>query len=149
MPSRESERATRAEWRELGFYYALDESSRVWRFVGSTAGLRKLCDLLQVYAEDPANQAVSEHEHYGPYGTLEIMTWHEAGIDGHSIHGSIADLLRLRELIAARLEGAAAGSVFEIGDGYAAGALFKLRFEVWEGGFDPASMDPYLSTGDG
>ena len=104
-----------------------------------------MSDILKSYVDQPSNQPISEHEHYGPYGYLEIMTWQSAGIDAHSIHGKLSDLLRLSNLIGQKLKSASAGSAFEIGEEYAEGTRFKLRFEVRAQGFDPASVDPYLS----
>ncbi len=146
MPSKNIDSLVRDEWRDLGFFYELDESSRTWIFVGSKGGLLKMCDILRAYVDQPSNRQISEHEHYGPYGYLEIMTWHSAGIDDHSIHGEICDLLRPSDLIGQKLESASAGSAFEIGKEYSEGTQFKLRFEVKAEGFDPASVDPYLST---
>ena len=113
--------------------------------MGSRDGLLSICEILNSYVNEPSNQPISEHEHYGPYGYLEIMTWNGAGIDDHSIHGKLSDLLRLSKLIRQGLESASAGSAFEIGEEYVEGTQFRLRFEVRAEGFDPASVDPYLA----
>jgi hypothetical protein len=70
---------TRREWRELGFFYDRDDVSKEWRLVGSREGLRHFAGLLRAYVADPRNEMKSEHEHYGPYMYLEVMTWPEAG----------------------------------------------------------------------
>jgi hypothetical protein len=76
--------ATHAEWRELGFYYLLDEEAKVWCLVGSQAGLLRFSQLLRNHVADPRNEKKSEHEHYGPYCYLEVMTWPTPGMDPHA-----------------------------------------------------------------
>ncbi len=66
--------ATRREWRELGFFYDYDEKQACWRLVGAQAGLLKFCELLRQYADNPKNDKLSEHDHYGPYSYLKVMT---------------------------------------------------------------------------
>ncbi len=62
------------EWLDLGFFYELDDEIRAWVFKGSRAGLMKLCDLLDAYTCNPSMNQLSEHEHYGPYLYLKLMT---------------------------------------------------------------------------
>ena len=95
MPSDALYEVLRQEWRELGFFYDVDDQARVWKLVGCRAGLLRFRDLLRSYAADPRNELKSEHWHYGPYGYLEVMTWPEARFDDHAIRGSLADIARL------------------------------------------------------
>ena len=81
MPSDATNRMTR---RELGFVYDKDDDRKESRLVGSRSGLLRFRDLLLEYSADPRNAKKSEHEHYGPYMYLEIMTWPEAGFDDHA-----------------------------------------------------------------
>src|SRR5437773_4027209 len=81
MPSDAANKATRREWRELGFFYDRDDQTRVWKLTSSRAGLLGFRDALLSYVADPRNALKSEHEHYGPYSYLEVMTWPEAGFD--------------------------------------------------------------------
>jgi hypothetical protein len=138
--------ATRREWRELGFYYEKDDQAKRWRFVGSRAGLMKFHEALLAYVADDRNSQDSQHEHYGPYMYLEVMTWPEAGADGHSIHGTIDDLRRLAGLIGERLASTLPGDRFVIGPEYSPSAEYSMHFEVMEDGFDPVVADTYLST---
>lgn len=64
------------EWRQLGFYYELYKNGDVyqWRFFGSKSGFQRFSSLLHTYADDPVNVNLSEHEHFGPYYYLKIMT---------------------------------------------------------------------------
>jgi len=136
----------RREWRELGFFYDLDNEAREWRLVGSLEGLLRFRDLLLAYVANPRKDQPSEHEHFGPYSYLEVMTWPEAGFDNHSIHGSLKDLATLASLIDGKLLGAIAGSVIRIRDEFAAASSHTLVLDVREPGFDPASADPLLSV---
>jgi hypothetical protein len=137
-----SKEETREEWRELGFFY--DQSGSSKQFVGSKAGLLRLRDLLLDYVADPRNDAKSEHEHYGPYMSLEVMTWSEPGIDGHAICGSMDDLRRLAGIIEREVEASTPGSRIEIREEYACDAEYDIVLEVRDDGFDPASADPTL-----
>ena len=100
---------TKEEWRELGFYYDRSDEQKEWVLAGSKGGLFGFCDCLRSYCNNEKNNLVSEHDHYGPYMYLKIMTWSEAGISKSSIHGSLEELLRLSDLIETRLEPAKAG----------------------------------------
>lgn len=142
MTRKEIDEQTREDWRELGFFYDQDKDARVWRLFGSQTGLLKFVTILKDYVADERNATVSEHDHYGPYWYLKIVTWDEPLITEHDIRGAFDDLMRLAELTRAQLENAQPGDVFEIDKEYAANNEFKLRFEVREDGFDPAEPDP-------
>ena len=97
---------------------------------------------------DPRNALESEHEHYGPYSYLEIMTWPEVGFDDHAVRGSVADLARLAVLIETKLATARAGSSVIIQEEFATDSPYALVLDVREDGFDPATADPMLPTED-
>jgi len=137
---------TRSEWRELGFFYDRDEISKTWRLVGSRTGLLRFADLLRRYVADPRNEMKSEHEHYGPYMYLEIMTWPEAGMDGHSIHGTPNDLRRLAQLAEEHLTELTPGQTAEIREEFAPAAEYTLVLELRHDMFDPASADANLGS---
>lgn len=143
-PSETTNKATREEWRELGFYYETDDSRKIWRFVGSLEGLLGLPAILDQYVADPRNTLKSEHEQYGPYMYLKIMTWPEAGIVAGSIHGRLEDLSRLAELLRLKLQEQEAGSEVIVNEAYTPDYEYSLLFEVMQKGFDPASVDPEL-----
>ena len=147
MPSEAANRATRREWRELGFFYDRDDQNKFWKLTGSRSGLLRFRDILLSYVADPRNALKSEHEHYGPYSYLEVMTWPEAGFDDHAIRGTLADLARLAALIDAKLLGARAGSAIRIQEEYAAESPYALVLDLREDGFDPAAVDPLLVAG--
>jgi|GEM_PF-774336 len=129
------------QWRKLGFFCELDDQKKRWTLTGSRAGLLYFPDLLLGYVSDPKNASDSQHEHYGPYGSLEVMTWPDAGFDGHAIRGSLTELARLAELIEARLATAEPGSPIVIREEFAAASPYSLVLDVRADGFDPASTD--------
>jgi hypothetical protein len=136
---------TRREWRELGFFYDRDDASKEWRLVGSRAGLRRFSDLLRVYVGDPRNEAKSEHEHYGPYMYLELMTWPEADIDDHTIRGPLTALEHLASLVEARIGAMKPGANVRIRDDFAAGTSYALVLDLRDDDFDPSSLDANLA----
>ena len=153
MTDEERERmdeATRQDWRDLGFFYDRDKDARCWRLIGSKSGLLKFSTLLNDYVADERNAALSEHEHYGPYWYLKIITWNEAVITERDISGTLDDFRRLADIVRERLENVLPGDAFEIDKEYAPNNEYKLRFEVREDGFDPAEEDPleYPSNSD-
>ena len=144
MQSDATNRATRREWRELGFFYNSDDETKVWTLTGSREGLLHFRDILLSYAADSRNARESEHEHYGPYMYLKIMTWPEAGFDDKTIRGSLADLARLAKLIEAKLETAPPGSTIGIREEFASDSPYALVLDLRADGFDPAAADPLL-----
>jgi len=148
MLSDATNRATRREWRELGFFYGRDDQTKVWKLTGSRAGLLRFRDALLSYVADPRNALKSEHEHYGPYSYLEIMTWPEAGFDNHAIRGPVADLARLASLIEAKLAIARPGYTVRIQEEFAPDSPYALVLDLREDGFDPAAADTLLPTED-
>ncbi len=129
------------QWRELGFFCELDDQNKVWTLTGSRAGLLHFPDLLRGYIADPQNATNGEHKHYGPYLSLEVMTWPDAGFDGHAIRGSLTDLDRLASLVETNLAFAEPGSRVRIREEFAPDSRYALLLDVRVDGFDPASAD--------
>ncbi|HUE54049.1 MAG TPA: hypothetical protein VMO80_17030 [Terriglobales bacterium] len=148
MRSDEVNKKTREEWRALGFFYDRDDDAKLWALIGSRAGLLRFRDALREYVADPRNALESEHEHYGPYMYLKVMTWQEAGFDNNAIRGSLADLARLAALVETRLATAQPGSAVRIHHEFAADSPYALVLEVREDSFDPAAADPLLPSAD-
>jgi hypothetical protein len=140
---------TAEEWRELGFYYDFDERISVnqWRFHGSRAGLANFSTLLRKYVANPRKATLSEHDHYGPYWYLKIVTCSEAVITDRFFGGSLDDLAHLAELIATRLERTKAGETFEISQDYGSDNTVTARFFVMADDFDPVSIDELIVSG--
>lgn len=135
---------TRDEWRELGFFYDHDASAKTWKITGSRAGIRGFAQLLRDYVAAPANAQLSEHEHYGPYMYLKIVTATAPAIGETAISGTLDDLLRLADIIKAKLASAHEGDTFTISKDWAQEADFSLVFEVRADDFDPPTADPLL-----
>jgi hypothetical protein len=128
-------------WRKLGFFCELDAEKRVWVLTGSRAGLLYFPDLLLGYVADPKNATNGALEHYGPYGSLEVMTWMEPGLDGNAIRGSLVDLERLASLVETQLATAQPGERLKIREDYAPNSLYGLILDVRADGFDPSAVD--------
>jgi hypothetical protein len=143
-PSEKINEETREEWRELGFFYETREQPPCWRFVGSVSGLSRFVQLLDEYVADTRNALLTDHKHYGPYMYLKVQTADFAEIDQQSIRGTLPDLTRLRDLVAASLGACSAGATFSIASEYSRWVTYPLMFEVQPEGFDPASADPEL-----
>jgi hypothetical protein len=144
MTAEELNEQTREDWRELGFFYDYDESNSCWRLVGSRQGLLKFCDILNDYAANERNVPLSEHEHYGPYWYLKLVTWDEAVITPHDIRGTFDDFRRLSKLTKQKLKNASVGGKFVIDTEYSQQNEAKILFEIKADDFDAAKADPLL-----
>jgi hypothetical protein len=131
------------EWRNLGFYYDIDENANPpeWKIYGSKDGLLNLIKLLEDYTANKVNDSISEHEHYGPYHYFKIMTWDEPEIAESYIAGSIDDLISLKVIITDKLNETDAGQTFTIGSEYGTNNTAVMKFFVMNDNFDPVSMD--------
>lgn len=134
----EIDEMTRREWRELGFFYDRDDTAREWKLMGSKAGLQHFADVLQKYAADPRNEIISEHEHFGPYGYLEVGTWTAPEITEHWIAGPLGDIHGLAVAIRMRLEVASVGDRICLRVLFAPQSPYELVLEVQADSFDPA-----------
>ena len=128
-------------WRELGFFCELDDQNRVWTLTGSRAGLLHFPDLLRGFIIDPANASDGAQQHYGPYGSLDIMTYADAGLTGNAIRGSLTDLDRLASIVETHLVVAEPGTTIRIREEYAPDSRYALVLDVRADGFDPSSTD--------
>jgi hypothetical protein len=140
-PAQLTEDQIKQRWRELGFFCELDDQKRIWTLTGSRAGLLYFPDLLLGYVNDPANATDGDHKEYGPYGSLEIMTWHDAGFDSKAIRGSLTALTHLAELVEVKLATAEPGTPISIREEFAPESRYTLLLDVRADGFDPASTD--------
>lgn len=131
----------RREWRKLGFFCERDDHKRLWTLTGDRRGLLYFPDLLLGYVADPKYTSIGKREHYGPYGSLELLTWPDAGLDGHAIRGSAQALTHLAELVEQKLAFAEPGSHVRIRAEYSPTSPYSLLLDIRADGFDPASED--------
>jgi len=136
---------TRSEWAALGFFYEYDEPSRVWRIRASHAGVGRLASELRRYGQDPGNAAISEHEHYGPYGYLKFVTWKEPKILPDGIYGRPDDFERLAEIVATTTKSLAVGGRVVVDQMYSSGNEASLDIAIEADDFDVASADTAIS----
>ena len=128
------------EWNELKFYYEFDSDFKQWRLFGSKMGFNNLIEIIRDYTNDPDNEPISEHIHLGPYEYLKIMSWNEPKISRDYIAGSFKDLLKLCDIIEAKLKIHNVGDIFKISDEYSLGNLATLVFFIMSDKFIPASI---------
>lgn len=131
-------------WRNLGFYYDLDDRPSVnqWRFYGSKKGLSQWSSILEEFINDPSLNSISAERHYGPYSYLEVMSWDRPQITSHCA-GTMEDLKKLKTLIQKNLKKKKTGEVFSI-DEYGENNEVSTKFFIMSDDFDPASMDELL-----
>lgn len=129
------------KWRQLGFYYDFDKRTEVnqWRFYGSKQGLRQFSSLVQKYMD--INKEKGEHEHYGPYGYLKIMTTEKPMITEDYIGGTLDDLKKLSLLISQLTDSNDIGTTFNIGKEYSEENTATIRFFIMADNFDPSCLD--------
>jgi hypothetical protein len=132
---------TRREWRELGFFYHRDDPCATWLIRGSRSGLLAFGHVLREYSNNPRNQQLAEHDHFGPYMYLKIGTWSAPDISEHWIAGTLDDLKRLSGLVEERVLKAKGGDRLSLRNAYAPNALYELTLEMSEDDFDPATAD--------
>jgi hypothetical protein len=137
---------TRAEWRDLGFFYERDDELRRWRIIGSRNGLHSFARVIQRYASNPRHKTVSEHDHFGPYMYLKIGTWNAPEITDDWIAGPLEELLRLSSMIDAKLRNATPGDRIALRDSYAPRSAYELVLDVREDNFDPVCADEQLAN---
>lgn len=136
-----TEEQIKQKWRELGFFCELDDQKKTWTLTGSRAGLLYFPDLLLGFVNDPQNALDGATKHFGPYGSLAVMTFPDAGFDGNAIRGSLTALTQLAELVEVKLASAEPGSPILIREEFAPESRYSLVLDVRADGFDPASTD--------
>lgn len=144
MSTREIDLAIIEEWRELGFYYLLDSSLKRWLIRGDRQGLAKWAEALRAYSQDARNEMMCEHEHYGPYFYLKVMTWDAPLITEKGWWGTLDDINRLADMIDENLADKSK-TRFEISSEYSPKADYVIHFEVEPDGWDPSSADPGIA----
>ena len=131
------------EWRQLGFYYdnGDEKEKEQWRFFGSKKGLQNFVTLLGDYLKNPHHAGLSEEDAFGPYNYLKIMTWNKPIITSDYFAGTLADLTKLKNIIADKLSKTDVGQSFTIEQDYGIDNTATATFFIMPDNFDPVSMD--------
>jgi hypothetical protein len=141
VPTEETNEAIRREWRELGFFYELNDDVKEWLFRGSRAGLLTFARSRHDYSNNPRHRQVSEHDHFGPYMYLKIATWDAPEITDHWIAGTLEDLSRLSVLVGEQVLKAKTGDMLRFRKAYAPSSAYELVLEMCDDEFEPAAAD--------
>jgi hypothetical protein len=143
MPSESANEATRRAWRELGFYCGRDKAAKEWRIIGSVKGLRKFAYEIRKYASNPANDRISEYQHFGPSMNLELGTWHQAEITDQWIAGPPAELLSLATLIEQSVKSNVVGQRIALRSNFSPLSPYQLILDVRD---DTKSVRSFFPT---
>jgi hypothetical protein len=131
---------TIAEWDDLGFWYDVTPESG-WVIRGSCAGLEKFAALLDRYAADPRNTKLSEHDHFGPYMYLKVVTWPSPEINRDGIYGTLSDIVRLAALVRERAASCNPGDSFTLAQGFSIASSTELTLVCEPECFSPGAYD--------
>ena len=127
---------TIAEWNDLGFWYDVTPE-KGWVIRGSRAGLKKFATLLDAYAADPRNTVFSEHDHFGPYMYLKVVTSSSSEVNRDGIYGTLPDIVRLAILVRKHLLSCKTGDSFALAQAFSTASSTELTLVC-----EPASFNP-------
>lgn len=131
---------TIAEWNDLGFWYDHTPESG-WVIRGARTGLEKLATLLDQYAIDPRNTKLSEHDHFGPYSYLKVVTWSSSEINQDGIYGTLQDIVRLAALIRERVGSCNPGDSFALAQAFSTTSSTEFTLVCEPESFSPGAYD--------
>ena len=136
---------TKEEWRELGFHYHRNDKEKFWFITGSKDGLLKFANILDEFANNPRNNKLFEHNHYGPYSYLKIMTvLEEKGFDENAIFGEPKDIVELSNIVKDFAEHGVVGETQYLGDHYSPSSDYDFILKIENDSFDPPSIDEWV-----
>jgi hypothetical protein len=137
--------ATKEEWRDLGFFYDRIEDKRKWVFRGDRSGLLKLSAIFKEYGKNERRCRESEHDHYGPYMYLKVMTvYGRRGINDDAIYGNLKDIYHLGEMVEGKVQNMKQGEEVSLRDEYSKESDFDMILVLEPEGFDPVSADGWV-----
>ena len=132
------------EWRQLGYYYNKDDVAKQWILTASPCGLGNFVNQLRTYAADPTSAIDGEHDHWGPYMYLKVLTWPTPGMDANAIHGRPEALEKLAAIVNGKLFDENIGKVVTIREEYSADCEYALVLRIRDYGTDPSREDKQL-----
>ncbi|TKB45295.1 Imm32 family immunity protein [Thalassotalea mangrovi] len=133
---------TSNEWRELGFFYTINETQSEWVLTGSKLGLKNFSDLLHQFSLK--EESHGDHFHIEPHWYLTLTSSDEPMIDKRGVWGRPSDFSALAKLISDKLEISSPNDSIVIKNEYAPKAEYSLVIHVKKQDFDPATLDPQL-----
>jgi hypothetical protein len=131
---------TIADWNDLGFWYDVTPENG-WIIRGSRVGLEKFAAVLNAYAADPRNNVLSEHDHFGPYMYLKVVTWSSPEVNRDGIYGTLPDIIRLAALICEHLLSCKPGDSFALAQAFSTASSTELTLICEPESFDPGAYD--------
>jgi len=134
---------TRAEWRELGFYYITNDSSEKWELYGSKDGFANFVSILRNFSR--REQEYGEHEHLLPHWYLTLTFEPSANITKRGISGKKDDFDKLASYLESLLECSTAGTLIKLHECFEA-VCYSMHLHVQAELFDPAILDPQLQS---
>ena len=135
---------TKDDWRELGFYYEINDEKNKWNFRGSKKGLESFAKILFEFSENKNNEKMFEHDHYGPYSYLKIQCYSEPLISKNSIMGPLLDLKKLGEIIKKNILLSKLGETIIVDKEFSSQNEYTIEIVIEEDNFDPSQADPLL-----
>ena len=138
--SPELQAQTIAEWNDLGFWYDRTPENG-WVIRGSRTGLEKFAALLDRYATDLRNTELSEHDHFGPYMYLKVVTWSSPEINQDGIYGALSNIVRLAALVRERVASCHPGNSFSIAQAFSTASSTELTLVCEPESFSPGAYD--------
>lgn len=132
---------TRAEWRELGFYYVSHEGEKNWELHGSKNGLLKLCALIKKFADE--NRVYGDHEHLLPHWYLTLTAINSFTIDERGIGGTPEQLRNFANFFQSKVFSSKVGSTDSVSK-ETFSTDYSIEYTVQGDNFDPSSQDPQL-----
>ncbi|MBH0014336.1 hypothetical protein I6F66_19895 [Pseudoalteromonas sp. NZS100_1] len=132
---------TREEWRELGFYYIIDDDSKAWNLYGSVDGLSNfITEILKFTARD---EVKGEHEHLLPHWYLTLQYDDGFDICERGILASKIELLIFIDILKQLLLKAKVGEIIGLHN-HVKSASYRMYLHVKGADFDPSKLDPQL-----
>lgn len=132
---------TRAEWRELGFYYVSHDGEQKWELHGSKSGLFNLSELLRNFAND--NREYGDHEHLLPHWYFTLTASDAFAIDARGISGTPEQLRNFATYFNGKVLSSANSSTVCVSKEIF-NTDYSIEFTVHGDNFDPSSKDPQL-----
>ena len=132
---------TREEWRELGFYYIIDNDSKAWNLYGSIDGLSNFITEILKFTE--RYEVKGEHEHLLPHWYLTLQYDDGFDICRRGLLASKTEFLIFIDILRLRLEEAEVGEIIGLHN-HVKSTSYQMYLHIKGADFDPSILDPQL-----